>query len=315
MYSESLLTYIHKKHNICSAKLDMINTGGLQSYLGKLKIAQRASVVKLIHNWIPTNALLYKQGCSDTLLCPRCHNAPEDTDHILTCGEKVASNTRQQILYEMLHKMMKLNTSIYILSTFENKFSNLLRVKPRHAYPLPESFHTYPSPLISRATRSQNLIGWNNFLKGYISKHWKSAQDASTSSRIPGTKRDRWDIDVTALAIDLLRKLWEDRNVYVHGKTIQEANEKLRARVHATVVQLYTKPPKLAPRYQKISTVSLEQRLQKPTKELQDWLARIAHQRCITELLNASIAPGQLTLQQACARQTVKQQQRHKYPP
>ena len=103
--------------------------------------------------------------------------------------------------------------------------------------------------------------------------------------------------------------------MFIHGKTIQEANEKLCARVHAKVAQLYSKPPTLAPRYQKISAVPLEQRLQKPTKELQDWLARIAHQGCMTDLLNASIAPGQLTLQQAYTRHTVKQQQRHKNPP
>jgi hypothetical protein len=93
MYTEAILKYLHKKHNICRAKLDTINTDGMKSYMRKLKITQRASVAKLIRDWIPTNDFLHKQNRSDTNLCPRCHTCPEDANHILICNGKDARNT------------------------------------------------------------------------------------------------------------------------------------------------------------------------------------------------------------------------------
>jgi hypothetical protein len=96
MYTEPLLAYIHKKHKICQAKLEDMNLTGLQTYLGKLKHFQRASMAKLLHDWIPTNDFLHKQGRADTNLCPRCQTCLETADHILKCDDKDAQEKRQQ---------------------------------------------------------------------------------------------------------------------------------------------------------------------------------------------------------------------------
>jgi hypothetical protein len=196
----------------------------------------------------------------------------------------------------------------------EQKLAETLQVDLKNKYKPPDPTNATVSQLITKATHNQNLIGWNNFLKGYISRYWKNAQSI-TSQKSSCTKQSRWDTEITSLAITLLRKIWEARNTHVHGTTLNEANEKLRARIHAKVTQLYSTPPTLAPRYHKITTIPLEQRLRKPTKELQDWLTRIMHQQRITALINSSLPPGQLILQQAYARKCIKQQTQHKYPP
>ncbi len=58
MYSESLLGYLHKKNDICDAKINMVNTEGLESYLKHHNILTRASIVKIIHRWFPTSDCL-----------------------------------------------------------------------------------------------------------------------------------------------------------------------------------------------------------------------------------------------------------------
>jgi hypothetical protein len=40
IYTEALLDYIHKKHNICNTKLNTINTEGVKSYLGRQQYIQ-----------------------------------------------------------------------------------------------------------------------------------------------------------------------------------------------------------------------------------------------------------------------------------
>jgi hypothetical protein len=107
----------------------------------------------------------------------------------------------------------------------------------------------------------------------------------------------------------------ENRKTFVHGKMVQEAKEKLRAMVEDKVIQIYNKPPKLAPRYQRITDIPLQHQLNRSTTELQDWVSRIQHQVKVTEFLNVIRPPGQLTLKQAYARNTLLLKQRHKFPP
>lgn len=100
MYSESLLGYLHKKNDICDAKINMVTTEGLKSYLKHHNILTRASIVKIIHRWFPTSDCLYKQGQSDSNLCPCRAVFPETADHILECNNKEARNKHQELLYK-----------------------------------------------------------------------------------------------------------------------------------------------------------------------------------------------------------------------
>ena len=109
--------------------------------------------------------------------------------------------------------------------------------------------------------------------------------------------------------------IWEDRNIFIHGTNTAEAVKKLRTRVEQQVTKLYQNPLKLAARYPQITEVSLETRLRRSTKDLQDWLARIYHQQKVTNFINSALPPGQLTLQQAYARCNTLKRSRHQYPP
>ncbi len=106
-----------------------MNLTGLQTYLGKLKHTQQASMAKLIHNCISTNDFLHKQGRADTNIHPRCNACPETVDHITNCCDTDAQDKHQQILYDMLLKLTQSHTSIHILSAFEERLTTLLNVK------------------------------------------------------------------------------------------------------------------------------------------------------------------------------------------
>jgi hypothetical protein len=153
-------------------------------------------------------------------------------------------------------------------------------------------------------------------MRGYISKYWHQLQKKSCSNSKGTNKSTRWDIFITKNTLDLHRLIWEDRNLYVHGATIRETQEKARAAVIRRITALYNNPPRLASRYHQIHDVPLEYRLRRTTKELQDWMARIQHQIKVTDFINSSKPPGQLTLQQqAYARHNMLQTNSHHYPP
>jgi hypothetical protein len=91
IHSEEIQAYIAKKHNITSDKLSHIDTISLKNCLKALRPHNRAMMVKLIHQWIPTNAFLFKQRRTDSPLCPRCNVQTEDSPHIFKCHDSQAA--------------------------------------------------------------------------------------------------------------------------------------------------------------------------------------------------------------------------------
>jgi hypothetical protein len=89
----TLLEYLQKKHNLSMAKLQNTNLTVLQNHLLSLKPHNRATICKLIHNWIPTYSVLCCQGREPSSLCPRCRQKVETNDYIYSCqqGDAVKS--------------------------------------------------------------------------------------------------------------------------------------------------------------------------------------------------------------------------------
>ncbi len=147
----------------------------------------------------------------------------------------------------MLHNLKNANTSISILLALEDKLATVLCLKSLHCYNPPVSQSSKYNILVSEAIHSQNLIGWHQFMRGYISQYWHRSHTQSYSNpKKIKQHSSRWDILLTKLTLDLHKQIWEDKNLYVHGATMRESQEKARVAVVWTVTALYNNPPKLA---------------------------------------------------------------------
>ncbi len=122
--------YIYKKHGLCKAKLNDINTNGLHAYTKKAKPHQRASMSKLIHKWIPTNSFLHKQGRAPSPTCPRC-NSIEDADHILSCARQSECDSWSNHTYLALTEIHKMTSSPVFMHTFELLLTTHLHIKSK----------------------------------------------------------------------------------------------------------------------------------------------------------------------------------------
>jgi hypothetical protein len=311
LYHDSLARYIHRKHLICPSTLDQLDTNSLHQVLSTQRVYQRANMIKIIHRWIPTQEFLYHQRRVTDTLCPRCHQNPEDAKHILICSDTQASSFRQKALYETLTSLLQHNTSIHILQAMEENLCHHLAVQTKSRYIAP-FIDRVTSRKVRTCVKHQNIIGWDNFMRGYISKHWNAINDLSMSSTYG--KKMQWSTTLIKVILELHAKIWTDRNQHLHGQTREEAKVKAREAIIKRVTELYNKPPRLAPRFQQITSTPLIIRLKKSTKQLQDWLHRVEHQQKTTRYLESRRPPGQLTIQQAfhnCDALATKM----KYPP
>ncbi len=115
-----------------------------------------------------------------------------------------------------------------------------------------------------------------------------------------------WSIKLVEGAIDLYRKIWSDRNSFVHGTTRQESRVKLRDQIISRMLkQIYLNPPKLHKRFPWITNIPLQVRLQRNTTNLHRWLSQLQHQIRVTKFLSQHQGSNQLSLRVAYQRGNV----------
>jgi hypothetical protein len=116
--------------------------------------------------------------------------------------------------------------------------------------------------------------------------------------------------------VDLHKEIWANSNTFIHGKTREEQLAKAREAIIKQVRNIYNKPPTLAKQYPAVTSINIEQRLQRSTSQLKDWMAHLKHQIKMTELILAQRRPpGQMTIQEAFKNATAWRDAVHKYPP
>jgi hypothetical protein len=162
-YKEALIHYIKRKHNIQPEMLEQIDLNSLQHYLKSQRMHQRATTVKLIHRWVPTQDFLNKQNRSNSCICQRCNTSNEDFLHVLQCSDNTAQKFRQQSLYRVLDDLAKINTGIQILTQFENNLTSILNIENCGRYSVATHNHaTFTAA--TKATKHQNIIPVKNYL-------------------------------------------------------------------------------------------------------------------------------------------------------
>jgi hypothetical protein len=129
---KELLSYIDDKHSLSSDKWGRVNLFALSSYLLSLSPFRRASVVKTIHDWIPTYSNLCRQGRHNTSICPRCILEVETPNHVQICPAPAVITGCSLSLDHFLTYLVSLGTPIYIIATFKLKLSSTLGIPFLH---------------------------------------------------------------------------------------------------------------------------------------------------------------------------------------
>ena len=115
--------------------------------------------------------------------------------------------------------------------------------------------------------------------------------------------------------IELYFSIWEEHNLDLHGRTVEESKQKAREAIISRVQTIYVNPPILVSRFPAVTSIPLNQRLKCTTQQLKDWLTRLEHQKKISGFIFANRSPGQLTIQQAFNNARKKSGAKDKYPP
>ena len=140
--------------------------------------------------------------------CPLCGKHEEDWKHVLKCEAPSVTTHRELCLADLEIKLKNYKTYapladfIYdMVAQQDLKPDSPTIVNPRYTY------------LFERAYKSQCNIGWENFMRGYISKHWKAIQ--YEHYKVLGRKDihavDKWSRMIIKTILEFNRTMWKNR--------------------------------------------------------------------------------------------------------
>jgi len=283
---ESLRQYLSHKHRLSTGKLEGINWIALNGYLKSMAAPRRATQVKLQHGWIPTNSFLFTQRRVTSANCPLCTSAPETLHHVRTCSATGAY--RRERLARLCRELRGINTAPEIIQCWHRCIAaecgeDICEVDTGILLLVPGL-----EKALSLARRHQSILSWEGFLQGRFSIYWNRVQHYHERRRAQEAashdKKQPWDKQALRLVCEFHFDLWQHRNDEVHGRTMKEAQQKLRDEVTTRVQELYAHPPILLARYPSILSVPLDVRLKRSTLVLQMWLKQVKQQQLLTDL-------------------------------
>ena len=201
---------------------------------------------------------------NEALQCPMCKE-PEEQLHYAKCQHTIMRQMRQQELQTLQKKLRNLQTYGDIIALWAQHIN---QQQSTTTFKINNSM----DQLVDIASQQQSQIGWNNLLKGFITKEWRVVQEAHMRQNLQSI-----DTQWASKAIDLLQSytltMWTFRNQYLHGVDTKENKQIQKDRLKAKVEALYANTDRIhVPIHENTFNLDLEKRLQCGHSSLIAWI-------------------------------------------
>jgi ribonuclease HI len=234
--------------------------------------SDQSRILKFVHGWLPTNKRLYREGIEKSPKCQLCNALEESNDHLWICSRDIQENARVKIMEYIWrdnsnHGNSELNNIIELAfseSTHNSKWTPLVKET---------------SGNIRRCIIQQNKIGWDQLLKGRMTKEMRRTMDHHYRQLKVDTRKytgERWCKRLLQNIWQVLLQLWKQRNELIHDSMLSNQESKETERIKTRVFRCYEHRESMtvADR-ERIFYTEAEQLLQEDKRLIKAWL-RIA---------------------------------------
>ncbi|KAI2498643.1 hypothetical protein MHU86_15820 [Fragilaria crotonensis] len=263
---------IQKTEQWNDAAWDLVDFQTFGNHFRKLRPTLRTQHFKFIHEVLPLGIQRFREAPikDDSLkLCPCCQVADETPHHFLRCTANPAfassrSTLRSDILTNDSHPIRYLIVEgiCHVISS-DSAFAPDIHQYPSH-------FH----PGITSALSSQQQIGWNSAVKGFLAREWSELAllDMHTPRCDPRAGNNRMQRIISALC-QHTRRLWIARNGCLHDST---SSNHLSSTAEAIEIEYYhSRPHLLRIGDQHYCQRSLSKLLEGPSATRRRWLRKV----------------------------------------
>ncbi len=294
VHEHNIIQHILKKTNWTQAQFSSVNFNAFEQAYKRLSRQQRISTSKLIFTLANTNRQnnLYYGSSS---LCPGCKTTEETFEHVLICPFPPTQAARSIHLSDLQRTLRSINTPALIISTIIQGFSHWFQPPAyRSRAPTFGSLHP-PDILLTQAYYEQFYqLSWYQFSLGRISQKWTKALVAYDSVMTITRDSDFWASSLISSLWKFTRNMWNYRNQLVHGASVEENVNIIRAQLHSAVSDHYAasadNPDYVLPRHSYLFTTRTQaQRLQYSHDNIRCWLRSVNEARAILSFQQAQL--------------------------
>eukprot|EP00957_Ditylum_brightwellii_P118931 9070784-Ditylum_brightwellii.AAC.1 len=144
----------------------------MDTALSKLPLNCQVHVIKFMHNWLPVHAQSKKFNKTVSDLCPYCLTCSEMWEDLFQCTNGKATCSRSAALSQFQADLYRLKTATIIKTTILHHIAKWCKIS------LPPV--SLPDDSVGQCTQAtveeQSELGWDNFLKGRMTKTWCNCQ-------------------------------------------------------------------------------------------------------------------------------------------
>ncbi len=233
--------------------LGMVDWIGLQNFLKTQSPISRCKILQSMHNWQNTGYQKSQfqrssleqtcmKGTNSVELCPLGCNNTETPFHYMYCRSDEMSQQRDKELLTIKKELTKLKTAPSLQEAILEGLHCILDQTEYDLHPKSHSalFDEAHSCLLGR----QASIGWEYFLKGFITKEWGIIQGQYYKLQSLNNRKytpNRWVVQVLYLLHSFRKSMWTIRNASIHGGPTPLLGKVLRQRLVRDVRTLYAK--------------------------------------------------------------------------
>jgi hypothetical protein len=242
--------------------------------INKIPRRQHHQVAKYIHNWLPTFGRLHKLNQHPTDICPRCKDSKETNQHLIQC-RWISDETFK------IQKTSKLATILKKSNPTSNDAIHQAITQCieawMHNQPQPDYDHLLhdPNPYLHAAIATQEVIGWDNFLKSRFSKAWSDCLAHNKTTNATNASIDATLLQIANWSWDLFFETWKERNKLVFGANNENTSAIQLLRQEAEITETYeacNQLPQAARRHHQY--LPLQDLLKARTSTLTLWLTQ-----------------------------------------
>jgi hypothetical protein len=237
--------------------------------------AQKIRQTKVVHDQLPLGPVRYRRAAiPDDILkkCPCCQTDDETWEHLMTCTSNAAQSSGIQTLY----RDPKLQGAHPLRRMVVEGLRHWMKQDNTGFHPDTSVYPFHLREPFQEAVRRQSLIGWDNLLRGFVSKAWYDIADATYD--IPD-RRNTLDgaIRIRSLISSLYHyteEIWIVRNARLHDQQ-DDTTAAIRSTSAIEIRDAYSNPDSLLFGDRHLCNQPLEKNLKSNSSTQRRWLRRI----------------------------------------
>jgi hypothetical protein len=266
-YRPEFSSHVRKKFNWSKAVFESVNWKAFGHEAKKLTINRRTNLLKYIYEWLPIGKTLQRIDQSASTKCPSC-----EPDHLFCCP----TADRQLITSECIGNVASVCEKWKFQVNVTKAIKESIQFWIAHPNLSPPYIHIANQEL-QDALKAQSLIGWNNFLKGFIATKFQNIANRNREDPLNAFEQIRWTCEIIKPIWAGELDHWTLRNKDRHGHTPEEEAEKKRERLLQKAHELYLLKREIDPKYRNKIFPSWQRIKSKRTNNLETWIATTAH--------------------------------------